>query len=72
MQRMLNSRDLIKGEVYGTYKLFTSLPDASSINFENDKIKEVIKNISKKHNISETVIKNILSYELDVFRKYKK
>jgi hypothetical protein len=40
--------------------------------FENDKIKEVIKNISKKHNISETVIKNILSYELDVFRKYKK
>jgi hypothetical protein len=40
--------------------------------FENDKIKEVIKNISKKHNISENVIKNILSYELDVFRKYKK
>jgi len=38
MQRMLNSRDLIKGEVYGTYKLFTSLPDASSINFENDKM----------------------------------
>lgn len=38
MQRMLNSRDLIKGEVYGTYKLFTSLPDTSSINFENDKM----------------------------------
>jgi hypothetical protein len=40
--------------------------------FENDKIKEVIKNISKKHNINEDVIKNILRYELDVFRKYKK
>ena len=38
MQRMLSSRDLIKGEVYGTYKLFTSLPDSSKINFENDKI----------------------------------
>ena len=40
--------------------------------FENERINEVIKNISKKHNISENVIKNILSYELDVFRKYKK
>ena len=40
--------------------------------FENDKMKEVIKNISKKHNISENVIKNILTYELGVFRKYKK
>lgn len=40
--------------------------------FENENLKEVIKNISKKHNISENVIKNILSYELDVFRKYKK
>jgi hypothetical protein len=38
MQRMLGSRDLIKGEVYGTYKLFTSLPDVSTINFENDKM----------------------------------
>jgi hypothetical protein len=38
MQRMLVSRDLIKGEVYGTYKLFTSLPDVSTINFENDKM----------------------------------
>jgi hypothetical protein len=38
MQRMLNSRDLIKGEVYGTYKLFTSLPEVSTINFENDKM----------------------------------
>jgi len=40
--------------------------------FENERIDEVIKNISKKHKISENVIKNILSYELDVFRKYKK
>ena len=40
--------------------------------FENERIDEVIKNISKKHNISENVIKNILLYELDVFRKYKK
>jgi hypothetical protein len=47
--------------------------DIKALNiFENDKLKEVIKNISKKHNISENVIKNILSYELDVFRKYKK
>lgn len=38
MQRMLSSRDLIRGEIYGTYKLFTSLPDVSTINFENDKI----------------------------------
>ncbi len=38
MQRMLSSRDLIKGEVYGTYKLFTSLPEVSTINFENDKM----------------------------------
>ena len=40
--------------------------------FEDGRIDEVIKNISKKHNISENVIKNILIYELDVFRKYKK
>ena len=40
--------------------------------FENDKLKQVIKNISKEHNINENVIKNILRYELDVFRKYKK
>ena len=40
--------------------------------FENERIEKIIKNISKKHNISENVIKNILSYELDVFRKYKK
>ena len=47
--------------------------DIKALNiFENDKLKEAIKNISKKHNISENVIKNILSYELDVFRKYKK
>ena len=38
MQRMLSSRDLIKGETYGTYKLFTNLPDVSKINFEKDKI----------------------------------
>jgi hypothetical protein len=47
--------------------------DIKALNiFENDRIKQVIKNISKKHNISENVIKNILRYELDVFRKYKK
>jgi len=40
--------------------------------FENEKLKEAIKKISKKHNITENVIKNILSYELNVFRKYKK
>lgn len=47
--------------------------DIKALNiFENDKIKEVIKNISKKHNVSESVIKNILNYELDVFRKSNK
>ena len=47
--------------------------DIKALNiFENDKLKQVIKDISKKHNISENVIKNILRYELDVFRKYKK
>jgi hypothetical protein len=47
--------------------------DIKALNiFENDKLKQVIKDISKKHNISESVIKNILRYELDVFRKYKK
>ena len=47
--------------------------DIKALNiFENDKLKQVIKNISKKHNINESVIKNILRYELDVFRKYKK
>jgi hypothetical protein len=47
--------------------------DIKALNiFENDRINQVIKNISKKHNISENVIKNILRYELDVFRKYKK
>jgi hypothetical protein len=47
--------------------------DIKALNFfENERIDEVIKNISKKHNISENVIKNILRYELDVFRKYKK
>jgi hypothetical protein len=33
--------------------------------FENDTIKKVITNISKKHNISENVIKTILSYEYE-------
>jgi hypothetical protein len=47
--------------------------DIKALNiFENDKIKDVIKNISKKHNVSESVIKNILNYELDVFRKSNK
>jgi hypothetical protein len=47
--------------------------DIKALNiFENEHVKEVIKNISNKHNISENVIKNILIYEFDVFRKYKK
>jgi len=47
--------------------------DINALNiFQNERIEEVIKNISKKHNISESVIKNILIYELDVFRKYNK
>ena len=33
--------------------------------FENDTVKKVITNISKKHNISENVIKTILSYEYE-------
>jgi hypothetical protein len=33
--------------------------------FENDTVKKVITNISKKHNISESVIKTILSYEYE-------
>jgi hypothetical protein len=33
--------------------------------FENDKIKQAIQNVSKKHNISENVIKNILTYEYE-------
>lgn len=40
--------------------------------FENERIKEVIKNVSKKHNISESVIKNILRDNLHIFRNYKK
>ena len=38
--------------------------DIKSLNiFENETFKKVIKNISKKHGISENVIKSILSYE---------
>ncbi len=40
--------------------------------FENENVKEVIKNISHKHNISESHIKNILLIELDRLIKYKK
>ena len=40
--------------------------------FENENVKEVIKNISHKHNISESHIKNILLIEVDRLIKYKK
>lgn len=33
--------------------------------FENDKVKTAIQNISKRHNISENVIKSILAYEYE-------
>jgi hypothetical protein len=33
--------------------------------FENEKIKQAIQNISKKHNISENVIKTIIAYEYE-------
>jgi len=32
--------------------------------FENESLKKVIQNVSKKHNLSEEVIKNIIAYEL--------
>ena len=38
--------------------------------FENEKVKNAIKNVSKRHNISENVIKNIIAYEYEnVFLK---
>jgi len=40
--------------------------------FENERIARVIKNISKKHRIDERVIKNILAYELGIFRNNEK
>jgi hypothetical protein len=47
--------------------------DIKSLNiFENERMKEIIKNISKKHNISETFIRNILKYELNLLKKYDK
>jgi hypothetical protein len=47
--------------------------DIKALNiFENERIQEVIKNISKKHKIDENVIKNILSYEMQIFRNNKK
>lgn len=36
MQRMLNSRDLIKGEIYGTYKLFSSMESAEKAKKESN------------------------------------
>ncbi len=36
MQRMLNSRDLIKGEIYGTYKLFSSMENAEKAKEESN------------------------------------
>ena len=47
--------------------------DIKALNiFENERIQEVIKKISKKHKIDENVIKNILSYEMQIFRNNKK
>jgi hypothetical protein len=33
--------------------------------FENEKVKQAIQNISKRHNISENVIKTIIAYEYE-------
>ncbi len=33
--------------------------------FENEKVKQAIHNISKRHNISENVIKTIIAYEYE-------
>jgi hypothetical protein len=33
--------------------------------FENEKVKKAIQNISKRHNISENVIKTIIAYEYE-------
>jgi len=47
--------------------------DIKALNiFENGKMKEVMKSVSKKHNVSETFIRNILTYELNILRKYNK
>jgi hypothetical protein len=47
--------------------------DIKALNiFENERIQHVIKNISKKHKIDENVIKNILSYEMQIFKNNKK
>jgi len=47
--------------------------DIKALNiFENERIQEVIKKISKKHKIDENVIKNILSYEMQMFKNNKK
>jgi len=47
--------------------------DIKALNmFENKRIQEVIKNISKKQKIDENVIKNILSYEMQMFKNNKK
>jgi hypothetical protein len=39
--------------------------------FENETVKKVITNISKKHNISENVIKTIISYEYEKINQDK-
>lgn len=40
--------------------------------FENEQFKKIINNISKKHDISESVIKNILSYEYEIYLNQQK
>ena len=40
--------------------------------YENDAVKEAIQNVSKKHNISENVIKTIISYEYEKMLLNKK
>ena len=39
--------------------------------FENEKLQEAIKNVSKKMNISESVIKNIIAYEYENLKTNK-
>jgi len=47
--------------------------DIKALNiFENEKLKDVIKTISKKHNITENLIRTILTNQFNLFRKYKK
>jgi hypothetical protein len=40
--------------------------------YENEVVRDIIKNISKKHNISENVIKSIIQYEIENYKNNSK